>query len=86
MSDSKEKKLDYVVVKQGVAEHKVGDTIKLTERTAASLANKVVLKSEYNQAPKSAGDADEVKALKKENAELKKQVAALETAMGGGEG
>ncbi len=73
MSDKKAKKLDYVVVKPGVADHKVGDTVKLTERTGAALQGRVVLKSEYNTAP-----AQDAKADTKELDALKKQVETLE--------
>ena len=86
MSDSKAKKIDYVVVRGAVGDVEQGGTIKLTEQTAKALVNKVVKKSEYSAPPKSVDTKELEKQIKKLTAERDAAVAeveALKTAMGG---
>jgi len=73
MSNQKPKTADYIVTKQGVADKKIGDTVKLTERQAIALRNKVVAKADYNAAPKSS----DTQGFEKDIKNLEKQVETL---------
>jgi hypothetical protein len=82
MASKKEKEHEVVVVTGGLSfpageKREIGDTVKMTEGQIRSRVGKVVLKSEYNKAPGSGDSSEESKALKKQVAELEKQVQAL---------
>ena len=83
---SKESAKEYIVVKAGFGTHLVGDKVKLAESTAANLKNKVVLASEYKSIQAQGVDdkkqLEKIAALKAENADLKKQLAELNKALG----
>jgi len=70
-----EKKDKYVVIKKHTLNHKVGDVVSLTEKKAKALIGKVRLQADVE---KDTSKEDELKALKKENAELKAKIAELE--------
>lgn len=68
------KKQKYVVTQKHTLGHKVGATVSLTEKQAASLVNKVRLQAELNAASEPSAAT---KKLKTENEKLKAEIAEL---------
>ena len=83
MAKQTEKKKKYVVLKKHTLDYEVGQVVELTETKAKALTGKVRLQGDV---VKDTASVDEIKALKKENAELKAEVATYKELLAESEG